>query len=352
MVSSLSISNILEVKFDVGEAAFIAGAVAAERFAGEPLGVIGDLDHELINTGFIEPFIDGVEYMDYLQGTYTDVIVKYPDDFNNHREIYRLATGLYKNGVKCIYQATAVGDILDAAIDSGGWLIGCNLDQGLEAALHDQPYEHILTSTQKKWGNGLYLVCKEYLTTGSLPKTMQTVGLKEDCADVSINPYNTPVLGSQVETIRELKEAIIAGNLDEASVKFRAERKDVWKSLAKKTPTDALTVTVNDPVLSPGIPAHYGPVLQESLSTELLNSGFYDVIDREQVKRLLAEIRFSMEAVTDDTRQLEIGRLVAAEAIVFVTLGQLEDAVSLDCKLVDVETGLTIGAARETYPDF
>ncbi len=352
MISSFSISNILEVVFDVGEAAFIAGAVAAERFSGESLGVIGDLDHELINTGFVEPFIDGVEYMDYLLGTYTDVIVKYPDDFNNNREIYRLAAGLYKNGVKCIYQVTAAGDITDAAINNNGWLIGCNLDQGLEAALHDQPYKHILTSTQKKWGNGIYLVCREYLTTGNLPKTIQTVGLKEDCVDVSINPYNTPVLGSQADTIRELKEAIITGNLESASIKVKADRKDIWKSLTKKPPSDALTITVDEPVMSPGIPEHYGPILRKAIFTGLINSGSYNVIDREQVNRLLTEIRFSMEGIADDSRQLEIGRLAAAQAVVFVSLEQVGEEFSLDCKLVDVETGLSLGAARNSYPDF
>jgi hypothetical protein len=42
----------------------------------------------------------------------------------------------------------------------------------------------------------------------------------------------------------------------------------------------------------------------------------------------------------------------ADQAIVFVNLGEIVESVNIDCKLVDVETGLLIAAPRETYPDF
>ena len=353
-VSFFGISNVFEIEFEIKDPAFIAGALAAERFAGDSLGVIGDLDCEFINNGFIEPFIDGVEYMDSLSGRYTDVIVEYPDDLYDNREVYRLASRLYKNGIRCIYQAAGIAGngVLDAARDSRGLVIGCNLDQGLEAALKEQPYKHILTSTRKKWDNGIYLVCEEFLTTGSLPQTKQTVGLKEDCTDISINPYNTPVLGRQIETIRKLENALISGrDLPDDAYKIPNDRKDIWKSIAEQSAEDNLIISLNDPVLSNGIPGHYGSLLRDSLSTEFVRNGLYSIIDRNQVERLMAEIRFSMEAVSDDTRQLEVGRIAAADAIVFINLSRINERIHLDCKLVDVETGLTVEAFSETYPD-
>ncbi|MDY7027761.1 MAG: hypothetical protein SVR04_05650 [Spirochaetota bacterium] len=67
---------------------------------------------------------------------------------------------------------------------------------------------------------------------------------------------------------------------------------------------------------------------------------------------LLAEISFSLDGVSEENTRLEVGRLVAAQAIVFVNLGEIGESVNIDCKLVDVETGLLIAAFRETYPDF
>ena len=61
---------------------------------------------------------------------------------------------------------------------------------------------------------------------------------------------------------------------------------------------------------------------------------------------------FSLDGVSEENTKLEIGRLISAEAIVFVNLGEIGDKVNVDCKLVDVETGLLIAAARETYPNF
>ncbi|HAK46425.1 MAG TPA: hypothetical protein DCO79_10975 [Spirochaeta sp.] len=154
-------TNILGVLFQVNEAAFIAGAVA------------------------------GVEYMDLKMGTNTEVIVDYVGSFGDYDGGYRLAEDLYNQNVTCIYQAagTAGNGIMDAARDNSRWVIGVDLDQGLEAALRGDPHKHILTSTQKKWGNGLYLICKEYLTTGRLPENSLTVGMAEDCSQRLISPW-------------------------------------------------------------------------------------------------------------------------------------------------------------------
>lgn len=203
------------------------------------------------------------------------------------------------------------------------------MDQGLETALRGDPYAHILTSTSKSWSNGIYLICKEYLTTGNLPQGIQVVGMPEGCADLAINPYNTPILGDQLDTINELKTSLSAGKLPEALHSGNAREESVWTSVEPGGSVEIITVTVNRPILSPGIPVHYGPMLQEALSGEFHEVGFYRVIDSDSV-----------------------GRLVAAEAIVLANLGELGTKVNLDCKLVDVETGLMIGAVRRTYENF
>lgn len=344
--------NLTSLWFIVHDAAFLAGAMAADRFDGRPLGAIGGMDMDFIRNDFISGFIAGVAYMDSVNGTRTEVQVEFADSFGDYEQGYALASDMYDRGVLCIYQVaggTGYG-ILDAARDKDRWAIGVDIDQGLEAALGGARYEHILTSTVKKWGNGVYLVCREYLSTGRLPEESQFVGLAEDCTGFAINPYNAPILGNQLEMIEELKDALVAGELPDAGASPREPT--VWKAIEERPAVEILTVTVNDPILSPGIPAHYAGMLQESLSTEFYKVGLYRVIDSEQVDRLLREINFSLGGVSEESVRLEVGRLVAAEAIVFVNLGKIGESVNVDCKLVDVETGLMISAARNTYPDF
>ena len=345
-------SNITSMLFSVYDVAFVAGAMAVERFQGQPLGAIGGIDLEFMHRDFFDGFFAGAAYMDDLIGTQTDIAFEFVGSFGDHDKGFDMASSMYADGVQCIYQAAGFSGwgVIDAAHAAGRWVIGVDTDQGLFSALEGGPYSHILTSTQKKWGNGVYLICKEYLTTGKLPHGTQVVGLAEDCTDLAVNPYNTPILGKQLDTIRELKAALISGELP-TSIVTTAEP-NVWESTSVQSQVEIITVTVNDPVLSHGIPAHYGPMIQEAMSTEFLQLGLYRVIDNEQVDRLLSEISFSLDGVSEENTKLEIGRLVSAEAIIFVNLGEIGDKVNVDCKLVDVETGLLIAAARETYPDF
>ena len=288
--------NITGLLFSVYDAAFIAGAMAVERFEGQPLGAIGGIDLEFMHRDFFDGFFAGADYMDGLIGTHTDIAFEFVGSFGDPDRGFEIATAMFTDGVQCIYQAAGPSGwgVNDAAHAAGRWVIGVDTDQGLETALRSEPYSHILTSTQKKWGNGAYLICKEYLTTGKLPHGTQVVGLAEDCTDLAVNPYNTPILGDQLGTIRELKAALISGGLPSSSLSTTIEsNENVWESATVQSTVEIITVTVNDPVLSPGIPTHYGPMIQEAMSTEFLQVGLYRVIDSEQVDRLLSEISFS-----------------------------------------------------------
>jgi len=348
-------SNILCLTFDPSGAAFLAGAMAADRFGGRPLGAIGGQDLEFLRNQFIAPFVRGVEYMDARNGTRTDVAVAFGDGFGNYEQGYAMAEEMIADGVQCVYQAagyTGFG-VMDAMRDAGLWAVGVDTDQGLQRALWGEEHAHILTSTVKRWGNGVYLVVSEYLETGRLPRGVQKVGLAEGCTEFAVNPYNAPILGEQLSLVEELENRLISGELSaERSNEDIDSAEEVWTTVEASPAVEILTVTVNDPILSPGIPAHYGAMLQEALSTEFLNVGFYRVINRDQVNRLLNEINFSLDGVTEESRRLEVGRLVAAEAVVFVNIGDVGQSINVDCKLVDVETGLMISAARDVYNDF
>jgi TolB-like protein len=85
------------------------------------------------------------------------------------------------------------------------------------------------------------------------------------------------------------------------------------------------------------------------ISSHIVQTGQYTVVDRMQRQALLEEIEFSNSDCTDERCQLEIGRILAANNIVVGSLGKFGDRFILNIKLIEVETGRTDNAASKTY---
>jgi hypothetical protein len=236
--------------------------------------------------------------------------------------------------------------VLDAAADAGKWVVGVDTDQGLELSRNPLG-EWILTSTVKRWGTGVFLVCKEFFVTGNVPRGTHVVGLSEGCVDLAINPYNTPHLLDQLDLIASVRSSLERGEIPSAVAQ---EQREVWKSRTA-TSSEKVSLAVNDPEFSPGIDASYRSTLQKALSTAFHESGRYRVISREQKDRLLEEISSSLEITADEKQQLEVGRLIAAEVIVFVDLSKIGESYILDAKIVDVQTGIALSAASKGFDD-
>jgi basic membrane protein A len=338
--------NITFLMFNIRDAAFLAGAVAGDKFGGALLGFIGGMDIPLIREEFLGGFVGGLEYADSLNGTNTELMVDFGNSFGDKAQGYELAMNLYDRGAACIYQAageTGIG-VLEAAGEADRWSIGVDTDQGLQFA--QEPFgKWILTSTVKRWGTGVYLVCKEFLLTGSVPVGIHVVGLNQGCVDMAINPYNTPSLLDQLDLIASVRSSLERGEIPSA---VGQEETIVWKSQSASS-AQKISLAVNDPEFSRGIDVTYRPTLQKALSTAFHESGRYRVINREQKDRLLEEISSSLDITADEKQQLEVGRLIAAEVIVFVDLSKVGDKYILDSKIVDVQTGIAVSAASESF---
>jgi len=87
------------------------------------------------------------------------------------------------------------------------------------------------------------------------------------------------------------------------------------------------------------------------LSAELFDIGIYTVIDSSQRDTILKELKFSMSGCTDESCQLEIGRMLSAEMIVVGDLGQIGSRFILTAKILETETSKTLGIAKGIYPD-
>ena len=88
------------------------------------------------------------------------------------------------------------------------------------------------------------------------------------------------------------------------------------------------------------------------LTSEIVNTEKYVVIDRDQRETLLSEIEFSLTGCTDESCQLEAGKLLHADMIVTGSLDGFGEGISLNMKLTEVETGSVISSVTQQYNSF
>ncbi|MBN2510112.1 MAG: hypothetical protein JXB03_07540 [Spirochaetales bacterium] len=90
-------------------------------------------------------------------------------------------------------------------------------------------------------------------------------------------------------------------------------------------------------------------VFVDYVTSLVVESGLFRVIDRSQRETLLTEIEFSLSGCTDEACQLEIGRLLSAKYIIIGSLGTVGSRYLLNMKMIDIETSETFASASERY---
>ncbi len=87
------------------------------------------------------------------------------------------------------------------------------------------------------------------------------------------------------------------------------------------------------------------------LSSSLFQMGKFTVIDVGQRENILNEIQFSASGCSDDSCMLEIGMLLSAEMIVTGSMSRIGSRYVISTKLLETETGKTLGTADGIYND-
>lgn len=72
----------------------------------------------------------------------------------------------------------------------------------------------------------------------------------------------------------------------------------------------------------------------------------FTLLDRSSLDRVLEEQRLSAEAIVDEQQAIELGKLMAADAIVFGTVRVNKRTAFLTAKLIDTETGALLAMER------
>lgn len=81
---------------------------------------------------------------------------------------------------------------------------------------------------------------------------------------------------------------------------------------------------------------------------ETLKNRGYPVVERQRLLLLLDELNLGSGALADETTRLRLGRLSGARRMVFGGYQGFGAQVRVDLRLVDVETGKVVRAARGT----
>ncbi|OQY13128.1 MAG: hypothetical protein B6I30_03525 [Desulfobacteraceae bacterium 4572_187] len=89
-----------------------------------------------------------------------------------------------------------------------------------------------------------------------------------------------------------------------------------------------------------------GSVISEMFTTEVVNSNAFKIVEREQLNKVLGELRIGQSGVLDTTDAQKLGKILGAGAIITGSVTKMGDSLSIDSRIIEVETGIIVSAER------
>jgi len=93
-----------------------------------------------------------------------------------------------------------------------------------------------------------------------------------------------------------------------------------------------------------------GALVDELIRSEITNSTYFILTERENLEKILEEMEFSLSDLADTTQAVEIGQLTSARILLAGSVTESGSAFLLNGRFVDVETGVVIGARSVSVP--
>lgn len=90
-----------------------------------------------------------------------------------------------------------------------------------------------------------------------------------------------------------------------------------------------------------------GTLSMESLTTAMVNSGQFNVVERYKLKTLLDELKIGMTGLSDPKKAKQLGELLQADLILTGTFANLGSYWNVNLRLINVSTGLIVVAFEE-----
>ena len=134
-----------------------------------------------------------------------------------------------------------------------------------------------------------------------------------------------------------------SGDKSSKKIRIRREVPLVFGSGAR------LNLAVNDflrKTIGPPKDLSFG--FEDMLTQHILDDSRFNAIERRNLEALLRELQLSQSGLIDEDKALELGRMLAADGMIFGSVLERIDSVEIYARLVDTETSQII-AATDVY---
>lgn len=93
-----------------------------------------------------------------------------------------------------------------------------------------------------------------------------------------------------------------------------------------------------------------GKIVSELLTTSMVHSGSFAVVERDQLSNVLKELSLNQTGLVDVTSAKAVGKMLAADAIVCGSVSEVGRFFDVNVRLIDVESASIISAAVVEIP--
>ena len=98
-----------------------------------------------------------------------------------------------------------------------------------------------------------------------------------------------------------------------------------------------------------GLTKQEAEILTDRLTTKLVSIGKYQVVERNNMDKILKEQKFQQSGCTDSECAVEIGQLLNADITVIGTVSKFGDTYTIDSRIINVGNGEALGSASFTH---
>lgn len=154
------------------------------------------------------------------------------------------------------------------------------------------------------------------------------------------------LLENSVTTIGNQKAKIIEIRKDLLSVQFeKAPAFKVGDKISIAVPKKIIAIVDFDVIR--GHDKSIGTISMESLTTAIVESGQFNVVERNKLKIVLKELELGVSGLTDSQKAGKLGKLLEADIILTGTFADMGGFWNVNLRLINVSTGLIVSAFEE-----
>ncbi|MDP2279020.1 MAG: CsgG/HfaB family protein, partial [Nitrospirota bacterium] len=216
---------------------------------------------------------------------------------------------------------------------------GSDVEQKEQASL----LQYIDGTVQRVSGNEIVLSLKlpELKKTSELPINeiaQQVIQKSLFLEGIKIDINGIPAV------IKEVRGNVITAALEKAPI--FSSGTTIKLQIPKKI------IAITDFEVIKGREKEAGRVTLEGLTSALIDSGHFTVVERSKLKTIMDELQLSLSGLTKETPEKVLGKLFMADIILTGTLADISGLWDINLRLVNVRTGHAMAAIAMRTPLF